>query len=120
MSEERRRTPRQKAEFRVAVEDPGALVIDGTVLDVSAGGLFVACDEIFEVGTLVNITASSPDQEIFAFGAEVVRVDEGSPAGIGLRFVEIGPEALVGLRKQLVAGASVKLRAGKNEATRGR
>lgn len=107
--EERRQTPRQPVEFTVAVDDSSE-VLEGVVRDASAGGCFVETDRQLEPGTALKVSAIGEDDEIFAFGAEVIRtVADGDRRGMGLRFTHTGPEALKGLRQQLVAGQRVRV-----------
>ncbi len=109
MSEdERRRTPRRSVDFPVTLDDSGN-AIEGTVRDLSAGGCFVLAASRFEPGTLVVISAADPEADGFTFGAKVVRRGEDAEGGMGLQFTDVGPAALIGLRRQLVAGMTVRV-----------
>jgi hypothetical protein len=115
MGGDKRKSLRQVVDFPVEVEDPHHTII-GLVTNVSADGCFIT-DPLLtdkegpELGSEVVI-GSVAEEERFEFRAKVVRVvTQGDAHGIGLRFTRIGPEALRGLRRHLVAGKKVQMQA---------
>ena len=75
-------------------------------VDVSLGGVRIYSDEPMRVGQLLKMEFFLPDTEPVTYTGEVVWVDEleeGNPAkyDVGLKFVQLGPEALKLLVKVL-------------------
>jgi hypothetical protein len=68
-------------------------------VDVSLGGVRVFCDEELQVGQLLKMEFFLHDTEPLTYTGEVVRVDRlGVDAqarfDVGLRFLQLGPDAL--------------------------
>jgi len=76
------------------IKDARGHVLCGTVLNLSAGGMFLACKTQLPLGATVQVRVGSPGQTRYAFSAEVIR-DEG--AGMAaLRFVGVPLELRYG------------------------
>ncbi len=118
----RRRYARIECRVSVAVketEGEGHLVFRSG--NVSLGGIFIESDLLLEVGALVRVAFTLPDQEkaCVADGAIVRVADEDSRgnviSGMGLEFTRIDPET----RRRLELYLKAKL-AGLEENSRGR
>lgn len=77
--------------------DPVDHISDAVVLDLSFGGVLIACGDVLPVGTEIVLTPISPGRELLApLRAEIVRVHGdvymGHSARLGARFHDLDPE----------------------------
>ena len=103
---ERRASRRIPTRLKVRLQDvgrPGGSV-DELVSNVSAGGVFIESDSILELGAVVMLDVRVEPETPIRLKAEVVRVEE-SPRGMGLRFVDSDPRALVRLLSLVLEGS---------------
>jgi uncharacterized protein (TIGR02266 family) len=96
---ERRENPRRRASLDVRYRVVGAEAQEPT-RDISAGGLFVACESPLPLGAEVEVFLEHDDGTPLVVAAEVVRVvwggrREGAPVtpGMALRFAELSDDA---------------------------
>lgn len=92
----RRMHPRFASAFTVRMPDAAALEVFAT-RDISAGGIFLATDRVIAIGERVRVVVVHPETKgEFELAGEVVRVSEKSartPAGLGIRFVDVDASA---------------------------
>ena len=94
----RRSTRRVPCNLEAKVRD-GDQVYTSKTLDISHGGIFIATDINFEIGTLLDLSFQIPDAErtLEAVGRVTwvrTRGASDEPAGVGLKFSQIDPEDL--------------------------
>ena len=85
------RAPRTKFSVPVRFRFQSILdFVETQAMNVSRTGMFVASKRLLPVGTKVNLEFALADGYILLKGtADVVRISESDPRGMGLRFVEI-------------------------------
>ena len=105
----RRRFPRFEAEFVVHVETTQALY-DMVTLNISAGGAFLATDEVLAAGTDIKLTIVHPeDGSEFVIKGQVVRhipAKDGA-GGLGVCFEEMDSSARSGFVDFIESGLPV-------------
>ncbi|HWO22204.1 MAG TPA: PilZ domain-containing protein [Kofleriaceae bacterium] len=77
---------------RVAVQTTArcrsqGIIIDGLVEDVSRSGLFLRASHAIQEGSEAELDLDLPGEAPLRLMVEVVRVEQGSRRGMGLRFV---------------------------------
>ncbi len=83
--------------------------------DLSMGGVFIATDHLVPVGEEVRLVLHIPgDKPVIKALGKVVRVVEedapGQPAGLGVRFLELGPDGEKCIRKYLGEQVTTQLK----------
>jgi uncharacterized protein (TIGR02266 family) len=93
MSQERRKHPRVSVAVEVDVTSDHNFYV-GRTRDISVGGLFIEADVGIEIGATISLDLAL-DGRKFALQGEVMWAlagEDGSTAGIGVRFVKL-PDA---------------------------
>ena len=92
----KRRTPRVQTDLRVCYEDASLDRVDRATC-ISEHGLYIPTNDIFQVGTRIQLSVEFPDRVVH-HGGEVIwaiqvpdRLRDSLVYGMGIRFVE--PEA---------------------------
>jgi uncharacterized protein (TIGR02266 family) len=86
---DKREAFRVPVRVRAQCKTPG-LVIDGLVEDVSRSGAFLAANRQLNLGASVELDLELPGEtSTVHVTAEVVRVEDESRRGMGLRFLDI-------------------------------
>lgn len=99
----RRRHIRVQCRYTAGIAE-GGRDHEGVVQNVSAGGMFLIAERRFEHGMALRMHFNLPgvEDEIHVLG-EVVRIEEIAETefGIGIQFLELGPESRQGLQEFL-------------------
>lgn len=99
LPERDRRTARRiPTRLKVRLKDVGRPdeSIDELISNVSAGGVFIETESPLALGTVLTLDVRVEPETPVRLRAEVVRLEE-DPRGMGLRFVDSDPRALVRL-----------------------
>ena len=109
IGEERRRSPRAVVELQVSLRFPSVQqFLSAYAGDISETGMFVRTTEQHQIGELVALRFEAGKERIVQGTARVVRIVEGSDAGIGVEFVELDDVS----RKLIEMIVRIKLAAG--------
>jgi len=91
---ERRRHPRENVSLQVRLEGPDQL-LSGSSENVSIGGVFIETPRKIELGTLLHVVCTLPDESVVE-GDGVVswtrRERDGIPAGVGVEFLAMSEQ----------------------------
>ena len=94
--ENKRKHPRIPKKLKSEVATPDSMTYS-TARNVSDGGMFVSTPEPSSPGTELNLSLTLPDGEIIVLKGMVKwtkeESEDGSPAGMGVQFTALNPEA---------------------------
>ena len=104
MDDDRRESPRVKADVRVDYGSPDEVILDHEIQNLSLGGACLSVTTVQPVGSKVvlflNVQGEDgAEQEPVEVGGEVVWSNDTEPRDIGVRFSALSEEAREVLRK---------------------
>jgi len=101
MDEDRRESPRVRADVRVDYGSPDEVILDHEIENLSLGGACLAVTSAQPVGSKVVLFLNLPgeDAEPLEIAGEVVWSNDTEPRDIGIRFTTMTDEGREALRR---------------------
>lgn len=102
MERERRAYPRKRASTGVTFREPDGVLLRGWLVDVGAGGCFIASPSYLTFGEVVELELRLSDVVVTAKGKVVWTRDKSErdrPAGMGVAFTEVNDAGRVAINR---------------------